>query len=266
MSDDSDGLRLSLPYKSGADTQRGTSFGDPWLDMASLLLPRSLRNVLDMCEGLWLKNGTYRMAASRIVRYFITKVDFEGVDEAQRSKIGNFLTNKFNVVQNLSLIGDDFLAYGVSFSSITLPFRRFLVCTSCKSEQPIAAARWKFTSFKFQAYCSKCQEWTAHTHMDRRSTEEDKIGIKRWAPQQLRLLCHPYFINEFEFFWHIPPEIANEIQKGTPFYVEHMPAEILDAVRMHQMFKFNPGVLYYMREQTLAGVESRGWGRVTYTF
>lgn len=257
MSDD--GLRLSLPFKNGPDTQNSTSFVDPWLDMASLTMPRSLRNVLDLCEGIWLKNGTYRMAAGRIVRYFITKLDYEEVDENQRKKLNDFMTNKFKVMEHLPLLGDDFLAYGSSFSSIVLPFRRYLICSHCRSEQPITSARWKFTDFKFDAYCRKCESWTIHKHLDRRSTEEAKFWVKRWAPQQLRLLCHPY-TNDYQYFWHIPPEIATEINRGTPFYVEHMPWEMIEAVKKHQMFKFDDGVVYHMREHTLAGVETRGWG------
>ena len=260
MSDSSnDALRLNLPYKNGPDTQNSTSFTDPWLDMASLVLPRNLRNVLDMCEGIWLKNGTYRMAASRITRYFITKLDYEGVDENQRKKLNDFMTNKFKVNDNLALIGDDQLCYGNSFSTIILPFRRFLICTQCHTEQPITNARWKFSDFKFQAYCPKCEEWTQHKHLDRRSTEEDKFTLKRWAPQQMRLLCHPYTY-DYEYFWHIPPEVATEINRGTPFYIQYMPWEMIEAVRKKQMFKFDQGVVYHMREQTLAGVETRGWG------
>ena len=254
-----DGLRLSLPFKNGPDTQNSTQWPDPFLDLASLCLPRSLRNVLDMCEGIWLKNGTYRMAASRINRYFITKLDYEGVDEEQRKKLDDFMNNKFKIVEQMSLVADDFMAYGNSFTSIVTPFRRFLICSSCFTEQPITTARWKFADFQFQAYCPKCEAWCHHRHLDRRSTEEAKITVKRWAPQQFRLLCHPY-TQDFQYFWHIPPEVATEINRGTPFYIQYMPWEIIDAVKKKQMFKFDPGVVYHMREQTLAGVEMRGWG------
>lgn len=235
-------------------------FPDPFLDMASLVLPRSLKQILDLCEGVWLKNGTYKMAAQRIVRYFITKVEFEGIAESERSHFTRYLHDTLKVVDQLSLIGDDFLAYGLSLSSIVLPFRRYLVCTLCNSQQPIGKANWSFKEFKFSAYCHKCKKMTPHSHRDRRSDEEDKICVKRWSPQDIRLNCHPISAGTYEFYWVIPADIIREITKGTRFYVEHMPWEIIEAVQKRQMFKFDPGVVYYMREETLAGVQSRGWG------
>ena len=250
-----------LPYKSnqGVGTHSVGVFPDPFLDIASLVMPESLRNVLDMVEGIWLKNGTYRMAASRIVRYFLTKVEFEDISEDQRAKITSFVHNRFKVMENLALIGDDFLSYGNSFTSIILPFRRFLVCGKCRYERPIESTQWEFKEFKFYAHCPKCKTKLQHGHIDRRSTEEDKICVKRWSPKEMRILCHPV-TQDFEYYWSIPIDIQNECRKGTPFFVQHMPWEILEAIRKQQLFKFNTGVIYHMREQTLAGVNARGWG------
>lgn len=249
-----------LPYRSnvGASSNVGV-FPDPFLDIASLVMPESLRNVLDMVEGIWLKNGTYRMAASRIVRYFLTKVEYENVSEDQRLKLSNFMTNRFKVNENLALIGDDFLAYGNSITSIVLPFRRFLVCSKCHLERPIEATQWKFENFKFAAHCIRCGASTPHNHLDRRSTEEEKICVKRWSPKEIRVLYHPY-TQDTEHYWCIPTDIANEVRKGTPFFVQHMPWEIINTIEENKLFKFNKGVIYHMKEQTLAGVNTRGWG------
>lgn len=67
----------TLPY-SGRQS-RTYEFPDPFLDMASVVMPNNIRDVIDLCEFVWLKNGTYRRAASRIARYFITAVDTEGL-------------------------------------------------------------------------------------------------------------------------------------------------------------------------------------------
>lgn len=247
-----------LPY--AGSSSNSYQFPDPFLDMASLVMPRSLKNVLDMCEGIWLKNGTYRMAASRIVRYFVTSVEFEDIDESQRDTLMAFMNNRLRVTDQLSLLGDDFLAYGNSFSSIVLPFRRFLVCSKCKYERPIATAEsWSFKEFKFTSYCPRCRASTAHKHIDRRSTEEDKVCVKRWSPHELLINKHEWS-GDYEYYWRIPADIADDIRKGVPFVIEHMPWEVIEAVQRDQLFKFNPGVIYHMREETLAGVNVRGWG------
>ena len=249
-----------LPYRSSLSDSGTSMFPDPFLDMASLVMPQSLKNTLDMCEGIWLKNGTYRMAAGRIVRYFITDIKYDGVGEDQRKKLSDFLGNKFNVVDNLALVGDDYLAYGNSFSSIVLPFNRFLVCTQCQMQQPISQIpQWEFKDFRFKAFCRRCRQTIPHTHLDRRSTEEDKIRVKRWAPQEMKLIYHPYS-QDCEYYWDIPQHTRDEIKKGTKFYVQHMPWEVIEAIEKDCLFKFNPGVIYHMREDTLAGIDNRGWG------
>lgn len=116
MSYGPDSVNLSLPYKTNSDSRTQQMFPDPFLDMASLVMPESLLQILNMCEGIWLKNGTYRMAASRIVRYFITKVEFDSVSETERKRFTKFMDDPFDVTGNLMLLGDDFLAYGNSLS------------------------------------------------------------------------------------------------------------------------------------------------------
>jgi hypothetical protein len=259
MSYGADSVNLSLPYKSNPETRNRVMFPDPFLDMASLVMPESMMHVLNMCEGIWLKNGTYRMAASRIVRYFITKVETEGLGEQQRADFNNFLNSSFNITETLTLLGDDFLAYGNSLSSIILPFRRFLVCKACGHQRPIDKLEWTFKNYEFEARCVVCRAKTPHAHVDRRSTEEDKICTKRWSPREIRILHHP-IAQMNEYYWQIPADLAGEIRQGTPFYVQHMPWEIIESVKMNQLFKFNPDVMYHMKEQSLAGVNARGWG------
>jgi len=243
----------------GLSSQANIDFPDPFLDMASLAMPRSLHDVLDMCEKIWLKNGTYRMAAQRIVRYFITNIEFERIDDEKRKELMAFLNTKLHVVEQLMLIGDDFLGYGNSFSSIVLPFRRFLRCPKCGQQRPIEKSNWKFQNWKFVGRCANCGEDVEYQRIDRRSAESDRIKVKRWAPQEFRLQWHPYS-QDYRYFWRIPTYFSTEIKKGNPFFVEHTPWELIDTIKKNQIFKFNPGVIYHMREETLSGVRTGGWG------
>ena len=119
---------LPGPSRNTHLERQGYQFPDPWLDMASLAMPRINRDVLRMAEYVWLKNPTVRMAASRIVRYFLTKVVTEGIDKDQKGQFDTFLENRLQGVDQLALIGDDFMAYGNSMTSMVVPFRRYLKC------------------------------------------------------------------------------------------------------------------------------------------
>jgi hypothetical protein len=248
-----------LAGNAGLSADANIDFPDPFLDIASLVMPRSLLDILNLCESIWLKNGTYRMATSRVVRYFITKVEYSGIDSKQKTKLDTFMSDRFHVNEQLMLIGDDYLGYGNSFSSVVLPFRRFLVCNQCKLLRPIEKTDWKFKEWKFVARCPRCRKDQPHTHVDRRSTEENKIRLKRWAPQEMRLLWHPYS-QDYEYYWRMPQDFQDQLKKGNPFFVRYAPWEMIDAVKKNQLFKFNDGVVYHMCEKTLSGVRTGGWG------
>lgn len=250
---------MSMGTSLLSGNSKSGSFPDPFLDMASLVVPRNARDILDLSERLWMRNGTYRMAAGRIVRYFITSVSLGKTDAKSQKRLKAFMDNKLRVIESLSLIGDDFMCYGNSLSSIVVPFRRILICSVCHSEMPIDTSEWSFESWKFRARCHKCGKTTPHTHDDRPEKDESRIRVARWAPQQFHILHH-FYSQDMEYYWRIPERVRQELMRGCRFHVQHTPWEIIEAAKSNQYFKFNPGVIYHMREQTLAGVDSQGWG------
>lgn len=253
------------PYGTGGTnslvTSRGSfSYPDPFLDMASELMPRSMPEILRLCEFVWHKNGLYRMAASRIVRYFITSVEFENIESEQRARLTSFLTYKLRLQERLAELGDDFIAYGNSFSSVVIPFRRYLRCASCGLERPIEKINYDFKNYRFYAPCPHCKAKSAeHRRIDRPSMEEDKIKIKRWPPTEIEIEEHPVMKTK-RYYWRIPPKIRSKIKKGDKVLLNEMPWEVVEAVQADKLFRFNDGVVYHMCEAPLAGVDSEGWG------
>ena len=253
------GGNLLQPGRGG---NNGTSsYPDPFLDIASQVMPKTMPEILRLCEFVWHKNGIYRMAASRIVRYFITSVEFDGIDREQRQRLLNFLSHRLRVTERLAELGDDFIAYGNSFSSVVVPFRRYLRCSECALERPIDKVEYTFKDFKFMAVCPSCgtKRPIEHTRIDRPSMEEDKIAVKRWAPFEIEIEEHPLSKTK-TYYWRIPPKIRKRIKEGDRTILDEMPWEVVEAVRDEKLFKFNRGVVYHMCESTLAGVNSEGWG------
>jgi len=237
----------------------GYQFPDPFLDMASMAMPRSHRTIIDLCEAIWLKNGTYRMACGRIVRYFLTKIELEGIADEPKKKFETFMTNRLRVTDQLANLGDDLMCYGNSLSSIVIPFRRFLVCKETRFEQPIEQARWEFKEFKWRLFHPKLKRWCDAYHIDRRSLEEEKIKVRRWSPREIKLQYHPWS-QRYTYYWDVPPYIKNEVRRGNPYYIQDMPWEIIQTIQKNEVFKFNPGIVYHMKEDVVSGFLSHGWG------
>jgi hypothetical protein len=87
-------------------------FPNPFFDIASEYMPRDLNQILEFAEYIYMNNGTYRAAARRVARYFLTEITLDGESETEREDYEDFIKNKLHMVTQLAEIGDEFLIYG----------------------------------------------------------------------------------------------------------------------------------------------------------
>jgi len=264
---------ITSPFLNGNDSSHAQQYGqfpDPFLDYASIIKPSQIKDVLRWAEFLWGQLGIWRMAGRRVIRYFLTTYELSGGSEGERTRYKEFLDGTLKVMSLLALIGDDFFAYGNSFSTLYVPFRRFLRCTTknCGLERLSSRVDYTFKDLKFTAYCPSCKKITTHTHHDRRSLEQEKLRIIRWNPHDIKIHYHP--LSQYaEYVWNIPADLSTKIKEGNKFYIETTPWEVIKTVHSEdRSFKFHDSIIYHMKEPTLAGIQNRGWGipSVLYNF
>ena len=236
-----------------------SSFPDPFFDYASTQMPRNLYDVLRWCEYIWITNGTYRMATQRVVRYFLTKIELEDASDDEKEKYEKFLDDQMKIIDILATIGDDWMAYGNSFTSLHIPFRRYLRCRKCKHERALSEIKYAFESWTFRATCPNCGWIGEFERVDRRTVEQDKPKIIRWSPHEIRMLYHP-ISHDVIYYWIPPGDFKREIRRGNEFYIATTPWEVIEAIKDDKWFKFHPGVIYHVKEETLAGIRNAGWG------
>jgi hypothetical protein len=244
------------------DTGRGNTraYPDPFLTYATMMTPRTIKDILRWCEHLWNRNGTYAMASRRVIRYFLTKIEIQDANDQEKKKYLDFLNNTLGVMTELALLGDDFMCYGNSFSSLYVPFRRYLSCKHCGLERPIKRVKYTFENFRFAFTCPACGQPNAcEKPRDKRTAEEDGIRVIRWSPHQIEVQEHP-ISKKRKYFWDPPADLANAISKGDPFFLESMPWEMIETIKEKKLFEFSDGVIYHMREDTIAGMKCAGWG------
>jgi len=214
---------------------------------------------------MMLANGVYRSAVDRIVSYFITEVEIDGTDRDGKEKYMDFLNDTLGIHALLRQVALDFMTYGNFFASVVIPFRRNLSCPGCGFEAPLKQIHgnekfgytWQGDAFHANCiFCGYTGEWT---HVDRRSTQEDDLVIKRWNPHELDLLWDPY-TDQVGHIWKIPQHYKQYIQKGHLFHLERAPWEVVKAIKNNTHIQFTPDVVYHGKEDTLAGVLNKGWG------
>ena len=254
----------------GRSTMADERFPDPFCDMASLSMPESIQTALRWTEYIMNANGVYRQAIDRVVSYFITDVEIYDVGEnttgrEEKEKYQVFLEDTLQIRNVLHTIAMDYMTYGNSFTSLLLPFRRYLMCKRCGFEMPFdkiynsPQCAFKWQNFEFHATCPKCKYSGVWRHIDRRSGDSENMHVKRWSPHEIDILWDPY-TDECSYVWKIPQDYRTLIKEGHLHHLERASWEIIQAIKNEQNLMFDKGMIYHLKEDALAGMRNRGWG------
>lgn len=246
----------------------GSGFPDPFMDMASLAMPETVGYALRWCEYLMFANGTYFRALDRVLSYFITEIELDEIDDdEEKERIEDFMHNPegLDILDDVHTAGLNYMVYGNDFSSIIMPFRRYLSCKKCHLELPlknvfnISDFKFKWNDYNFNAFCPRCKYQGPWDHVDRRSGETGPVRVKHWSPHEIDLLWDPY-TDDVNYIWKIPEDYRKMIREGHLFHLERANWEIIECVKNNTHLRFDKDVIYHMKENTLAGVRNRGWG------
>jgi hypothetical protein len=253
-----------------AGVRANEHFPDPFYDMASMAFPDTIQEALRACEDVVSANGPYREAIRRVISYFITDIEVisqsgEELGHEEKKKYEDFLNDTLGIKSVLQTVALDFLTYGNSFTSLLVPFRRYLSCKGCGLEAPLKKIyntpefAFSWSNFEFQASCPHCNYRGTWRHVDRRSGEQDQIKVKRWNPHEIDIL-HDAYTDDVNFIWKIPDDYRSQLRRGHLFHLERASWEIVQAVKGNQHLLFDRDVVYHMKEDTLSGIKNRGWG------
>jgi hypothetical protein len=259
------GANVDLSEQSWAFNRYGM-FPDPFQDIASTMMPENVLTMLRYCEYIVLRQGLVYRTLSRVASYFLTRLKFTGVDAALRKDYEEYLTAHLEIIPYLLDSAIDTLAYGNSFSSTLMRFRRNLVCPTCGGSWALRFMHenrkkfdYNFSGFQFKARCPKCSfrgEWRVHDQ----PTGKDGIFFRRWPPQEIEILEGPYSNSPRGYIWKLPADLRQQVDRGTIEVLEDVPLEVMMALKNNRWFRFADGVIHHWKTNTLAGIRSRSWG------
>jgi hypothetical protein len=243
----------------------------PFATLSRRVYPRTMREVFAWSEELWMHHGLYAQAIQKAVRYFMTEIDISGddIDYSTQIKYIDTLEENFDLVEEAASIGDDYMAYGNSFTSLFQPINRVLSCNSCGSHAPIGQmykdSSITFSDKKFSGVCPFCnKKQNEFTRNDSsKPSSESKTKIIRWPPQYMEIKQHPVSkrtqylldITEFEY-------LRDGVLQNDPLYMEETPWEMIVAIVDGEKFEFEEGAIYHMAHPATACCipALRGWG------
>ena len=119
-------------------------FDDPFMLPSSDYMPENLESALDFCMFLYYLNPQYRRASMRVIRHFITELEFPGEGSAKEKDLhDDYLTYNLRLPQAMSEMGDEWACYGNSFYRVYFPFDRLLVDEKNNAENSLDMFRGK---------------------------------------------------------------------------------------------------------------------------
>lgn len=238
-----------------------SGFMNPWIDLASSYAPRTIVSALELCEFLYVNDSTYRKASERIINYFLTDLKFIGQADEERRKFEKIMKNDFDLMGTLQSVGNDFMCYGNSFCTISLPFTRVLICSKCRREVNIEHVNFKYDANdgNFLTYCPKCGGDTKHFVKDYKKKDSRAIKLVRWNPKHITIKANR-LTHHVEYYTEVPQEIKTGVLSGDEFYLKTTPLPFLQAIKKQSLFKFKANHVHHLREPYLSGLWLGGWG------
>jgi len=240
----------------------------PFSKLTRRVYPRTIRECFAWAEELWMHHGMYSQSISTAVRYFMTELDIEGDDLqfSDRKKYIDAINKNFDVLEDLATVGDEYMSFGNSFTSMHRPFQRQLVCRSCGFRAPLKhwLGHFRLEQGVFNGSCPLCAWNGQMQHMDIPLPKEVmKPKITRWPPQFMMIKQHPlsqrtiYSIDLSQY-----DALRDGVMGNDLLYLEDTPWEIISAVQQNKQFEFAPDELYHMAFPVVACClpNLKGWG------
>jgi hypothetical protein len=240
----------------------------PWHSLSRRVYPRTIDETLAWAEELWVHHGVYTSAIKKAVRYFMTDVEIfgEDVDYEVRQKYQEFVRDSFDINEELASIGDDFIGFGNSFTSVYQPFVRYLRCGNCGFTAPlervIEDGSMKWDSYTFSGNCPSCRQGTTWNHYDLFKRGADP-KIVRWPQQYMEVKAHPISMTK-QFKINLPryEDLRRNVMQGDMLYLAETPWEFIEAIRDNRKLIFENDEIFHMAQPqtSVSQPQLKGWG------
>ena len=248
---------------------------DMFKSMTRELYPKTIQEMLEWGLELWNHHGVYSQALRRAVLYFVTRIELEGDDNFEINLKHDYedrINDHFSFSSDVAAVGYDYVGFGNSFASVSIPFVRYLICPKCGAQRPLRElhAHYSLTpAGEFTGSCVgnqgvySCRYSGPLKVMDTPDPNRKGSNI-RWPPQYITLQTHPLTkrkiislkLNEYM-------DLTAPIRSRDPLFMEDTELGLIQAAMRGEDFRFDPDRIYHMASQSVAMEEPflKGWGK-----
>ena len=233
-------------------------YPSPFFDIAHMYLPTSFKSMLRWCRYYFLTNPLINSVVYKMAEYPVTDLIFDTDNSSLHARWKDFFDNVVQFKKFLVEAGLDYYCYGNTFISIFYPFRKHLVCKRCRKMVEVQKQDYTFREFKFNGTCQHCGHYGDFGVKDIYIRSLKDIRLIRWNPEFLNI-THNDATGESEYYYTIPPLLANDIRMAKRHVLERVPQIFIEALRENKALKFDANNLFHMKRPTIAQ-KDKGWG------
>lgn len=235
-------------------------YPSPFFDVAQNYIPKTIKACFDWCSYYQLTNPLISAVTSKLATYPITDLIYEddnkGVTSLYKGLFeDNFLMRQFLIETNL-----DRYTYGNSFTSVSFPFTKVLVCNNCGSDYEARRASYKWKGFKFHLNCKSCGHVGAAKVKDEPIRSAEKIKLIRWNPKSITIKSNEVTGRKL-YYYTMPQHLKNDIMLGKPEVIEVIPQAFIEALRKKKAILLENDKLFHSKRPSISrDPADNGWG------
>lgn len=230
------------------------------------IFPRTLGEMFDWADWLWMHKGVYSQALINSVRYFLGDISVESVDTEnsgtdERDKVLNDLEDSYGIFELLGKAGDEYVQWGNSFATAAPDLKRTFICRKCKTSYPATeASRVSYTQGLFSATCPFCKHAGEIDHVDR-TDKNAPLKVTFWNP---RLIDIDYCASTKDCEYYLNPSREWETSFGEKnhLFLTTTRTEFLDALDTATRIKMDKDFFIHLKPSLPSTLEDvmKGWG------
>jgi hypothetical protein len=258
---------MTISFDYGMDTAPGTALNqvtsahpNPMFDYLTGFVPRKLKDLFRWAEYLSVQSAHIFATVRKFAEYPITELKYENASDGEKALRKDLYGKYLKLLGFLSEVTFNKYVYGNVFISIYEPFKRFLPCKHCSERYDIQFVTYTFNlkNLKFTFECPSCHSQTTTDPEDEKIEDIKRLRLVIWDPKLIDIE-HNRVTKESVYYYTIPRSDIAKVEQGSRIMIDHMPLELLTAMKQGTTFKFAPGALYHMKTAGPVGVESQ-WG------
>lgn len=235
-------------------------YPSPFFDVAQNYIPKTIKACFDWCSYYQLTNPLISAITSKLATYPITDLIYEdenrGITDLYKTLFEDtFLMRQFLIETNL-----DRYTYGNSFTSVSFPFKKILICTSCSADYDARRAEYKWKSFRFHISCAACGHSGPAKVKDEPVRSAHKIKLIRWNPKSILIRTNEVTGQKL-YYYQMPQYLKNDIMLGKPEVIEVIPQAFIEAIRKKKSILLESDKIFHSKRPSISREPAdNGWG------